>query len=210
MSTEVTASKASVVRRTAGSRPHGRAERVVEQVLHATAQELSEGGYAALRVEAVALRAGVNKTTVYRRWPTRADLVAAALAHMKQPLPDETGNLEDDLTSGLRAWVRFAESPLGHGLLRVLQTERGHIELEPIVRTLRAAARTRRAELVARAIERGALPPGTDAMFVADLAFSFVFARLVTCGEHVSEELLRSTVETVLAGVRSRSARDCT
>ena len=60
-------------RRTVGARTGGRSERVVRDVLRAAIEELSTNGYSALRVEDVAARAGVNKTTVYRRWPTKAD-----------------------------------------------------------------------------------------------------------------------------------------
>ncbi len=49
-----------------------------QAVLDATIAELSEVGYAALRIESVAERAGVNKTTIYRRWGDKAGLVATA------------------------------------------------------------------------------------------------------------------------------------
>src|SRR5262249_40598485 len=76
----------------------GRSERVVRAVLAATTAELGRVGYAALRMEDVATTAGVNKTTVYRRWPTKADLVGAAMRGLgapAQPAPD-TGSLRGD------------------------------------------------------------------------------------------------------------------
>ena len=63
----------------AAVRSGGRSARIVADVLRATAEELARVGYAALRMEEVARVAGVNKTTVYRRWPTKEDLVSAAL-----------------------------------------------------------------------------------------------------------------------------------
>ena len=66
-------------RRTEGVRVKGRAARVVSDVLIATAEELTRVGYAAFRVEDVAARSGVNKTTIYRRWPTKPELVTAAV-----------------------------------------------------------------------------------------------------------------------------------
>ena len=56
------------------ARVGGRSARVVSAVLRMTLEVLGQEGYAGLRVEDVAARAGVNKTTIYRRWPTRADL----------------------------------------------------------------------------------------------------------------------------------------
>src|SRR5690349_6416286 len=70
-------------RRTMDARTKGRAAEVVERVLLASAEVLGEVGYAAFRVEDVAARSGVNKTTIYRRWPTRPELVAATMRRIK-------------------------------------------------------------------------------------------------------------------------------
>jgi AcrR family transcriptional regulator len=197
-------------RRTAGARPRGRAERVVEQVLTATAQELSEVGYAALRIEAVAARAGVNKTTVYRRWPSRAALVTAAIEHVRMQPPPETGVLEVDLVAFLLNTVRFAATKVGAGIIRVIQMERGHVELDPVIVSLRLAARRRRTDLVARAIARGDLPADTDPQLVADVALSFVLYRIMNLAEPPTEAELRTVVETIIEGVRTRAARATT
>ena len=61
-------------------KPIGRGAKVRAAVLAATLVELAESGYAALSVDDVARRAGVHKTTVYRRWQTRENLVVDALA----------------------------------------------------------------------------------------------------------------------------------
>ena len=60
-------SKPRQSRRTANLRTGGRSERVVRDVLRAAMDELSKSGYGPMRVDEVAARAGVNKTTVYRR-----------------------------------------------------------------------------------------------------------------------------------------------
>src|SRR5262245_52319793 len=70
----------------------GRSERVVQQVLVATIAELAESGYRAFRMDVVSAVAGVNKTTIYRRWPAKKPLVAAAVERMRRfvhdvPLP---------------------------------------------------------------------------------------------------------------------------
>src|SRR5262249_19597962 len=67
-------------------------------VLAATAQLLAEGGYSSLSVERVAARAGVAKTTIYRRWPSKAELVFAAAIHPpERGDPPDTGTLAGDL-----------------------------------------------------------------------------------------------------------------
>ena len=89
-------------------RPGGRSARIRQAVLDAAFAELGEKGYGGLSIEAVALRSGVAKTTVYRRWPTRDELVADALdsrSDRNEPVPD-TGSLRGDLKEfceGVRA-----------------------------------------------------------------------------------------------------------
>jgi AcrR family transcriptional regulator len=77
------------------ARVGGRSARVVADVLRTTLEIIGENGFAGLRVEDVAARAAVNKTTIYRRWPTRGDLLIAALTSLStQPASAETGRLE--------------------------------------------------------------------------------------------------------------------
>ncbi len=86
------------VRRSPQARVGGRSARVVSTVLRTTLEVLGERGYAGLRIEDVAAQAGVNKTTIYRRWPTRADLVIAALTTLATPPKAvHSGRLEGDL-----------------------------------------------------------------------------------------------------------------
>jgi AcrR family transcriptional regulator len=74
-------------------------------LLEAAWQELQTGGYAALTFDAVAARAGTSKPVLYRRWPTKTDLVLAAMRHAglfeRRPLPD-TGSLRGDVITSLR------------------------------------------------------------------------------------------------------------
>jgi len=74
--------------RTAGRRPgRPRREDVDAAILDATIDELEEHGYAAVNIEAVAARAGVAKRTVYRRWPSKDDLMFDAISKLKGPIP---------------------------------------------------------------------------------------------------------------------------
>ncbi len=190
-------------RRTEGVRVKGRAARVVSDVLTATAEELSRVGYAALRVEDVAARSGVNKTTIYRRWPTKPELVGAALRAVWEP-PDvpDTGSLRTDFVASLSRTAAFAMTPIGRGLTRVIQVERAHPELEPIARSLRADYRSLREVLVQRGIDRHELPPTADARFVHDMMTAPIFSRLFTEGEPVDAAFIENVVDVVLCGIR--------
>jgi AcrR family transcriptional regulator len=193
----------SNTRRTEGVRVKGRAARVVSDVLIATAEELSRVGYSALRVEDVAARSGVNKTTIYRRWPTKPELVGAALrAVWETPEVTDTGSLRGDLLASLKKTTAFAMSPIGRGLTRVIQVECAHPELEPIARSMREDFRGFREVLVRRGIERAELPPSTDVRFVTDLVAAPLFYRLFTEGESVDASFIERVIDVVLCGVR--------
>src|SRR5262245_30180064 len=138
MPTPPSSSRARAPRRTEGRRTRGRSARVVTNVLRTTLEEIGRVGYEALRFEDVAARSGVNKTTIYRRWPTKVELVSAALRELVSPqeLP-ETGNVHSDLVELLRAHAARAQSPLGRGILTMLQMERAHPEVDAVKRQLR-------------------------------------------------------------------------
>src|SRR3954449_2137582 len=80
-------------------RPGGRTARIRAQVLDAVRAELGEHGYDGLSMDAVATRAGVHRTTVYRRWGDVGGLLADVLdaASDDDWQPPDTGSLEGDL-----------------------------------------------------------------------------------------------------------------
>jgi AcrR family transcriptional regulator len=105
--------------------PRRRGQVLIDAVHAATLAELAESGYAGLSVERVAKRARTSKAAIYRRWPARADLVAAAIrhaiAHDKDMTPD-TGDVRADLFSVLRAAADRLAGPFGEAA-RGLMTE---------------------------------------------------------------------------------------
>lgn len=86
-----------------------RGARLEQALLDAAWAELSERGYAELTFDGVASRAGTSRSVVYRRWPTRRELVLAALRHRTEgdalPAPD-TGTLRGDLLRILQGMTR--------------------------------------------------------------------------------------------------------
>lgn len=194
-------------RRTEGVRTSGRSARVVDTVLRATAAELGRVGYAALRIDDVATRSGVNKTTIYRRWPTKQELVAAAVSGLtvEEPLPDE-GTLAADLAELGRQLVRKTRSPLSRGLLRVIQLERGDPEVDGLARKLRAARMARHLVVVERAVARGEMPPGTDGSLLLEIVMAAVLNRVLRSDEPVDEPFLRALVAVVTEGARAGAA----
>jgi AcrR family transcriptional regulator len=186
----------------------GRSERVVQQVLVASVAELAESGYRAFRMEAVSAAAKVNKTTIYRRWPGKALLVAAAVEWMRRfvhdvPLPD-TGSLELDLTEAFRRKVSFKDRVEGRAWARLLAEKH-----DPEVSAVIGDAVKERSDawyaMVTRAVARGELPKGTDSRLLLGMLSAVVEAYTASSSGRLKPELLEAAVRTIVAGARSGS-----
>lgn len=173
-------------------------------MLTATADLLAEVGYEALTYEAVATRAGVHKTTVYRRWPSKPDLVADASRERSEQLvavPD-TGTLEGDLRALARAVVANITSDVGR----------------PMTTTLVAAAATAPAVaeathsfweerlhltrvIVERAVDRGEAAADVDANLAIESLVGPLYLRLLLTGEPVDERVADQVARVVARGV---------
>ena len=184
-------------------RPGGRAERVRTAVLRAAAELLTEVGYDKMRVEDVAARAGVHKTTVYRRWPTKADLTAdAAALHSADavPIPD-TGTLTEDLRLLARRVVANIGSKGGSRRSRSIAAAAATSdELAAAMHGFWAHRLALSAEVVERAIQRGELPPTTDANLIIETVIGPLWLRLLLTGEPITNELADNIVELVIDG----------
>jgi AcrR family transcriptional regulator len=186
-------------RRTGAARSGGRAADVVERVVAATLEELSRVGYEAMRVEDIAARSGVNKTTIYRRWPTKAELLASAMsnaAQQRMPAVD-TGTLKGDLRASLLA--SFDLGPFEQGMLRVVQMERAHQEVDAFAQRMREEVRQLRIAMVRKGIARGELPRGVDAELLVDL-ISAPVQRALLLNESLDVARIDDMLDIMLAG----------
>lgn len=191
-------------RRTTGVRKSGRATRVVNSIMKATGEQLNEVGYAALKVEDVAERAGVNKTTIYRRWPTKDQLVIETLRstyNQQQVIPD-AGNLRDDLLAYINHLVTRMKDPIPRGVAVTLHNCTDPA-IKPIADELLKRARQGRVELIKRGIERGELPEDTDPELISDLFSAPILRRLLTFGEKLKPGYVEAIIDTVIAGANA-------
>jgi len=194
--------------------PSGRSEQVVRRVLDAAIVELARSGYAGFRMDEVVSMAGVNKTTIYRRWPNRAALIAAVVDRMRTPLRDsplpDTGQLEGDLVEAFARRFTFGRKVEGRAWRRLLD-ERHSPEVEAIIGDAVNERRDEWRSMVTRAIDRGEVPPGTDARLLLDLVRAIVDDRGPS--RRPDTTWLTIAVRTVIAGarggtlVRGRGAR---
>jgi AcrR family transcriptional regulator len=177
---------------------------VVRRVFDAATVELARAGYAGFRMDAVASGAAVNKTTIYRRWPSRAALVTALVDRMRTPLREnplpDTGDLETDLIEAFARRFTFGRKVEGRAWARLL-AERHSPQVEAIIGDAVNERGYQWRSMVTRAIDRGELPPGSVAQLVLDLVRAIVDAR--SSSRRLDTTWLTLAVRTVIAGARA-------
>jgi AcrR family transcriptional regulator len=189
-------------------RPGGRSSRVRAAAIAATLAELAEGGYSGLSLEKVAQRAGVHKTTLYRRWGTREELVLEAMLerageHISVP---DTGSLRRDLLELARTAAANAASPEVAAMARVVAAESPRdSRLAEANQRFWAERLALDAAIVERAIERGEIAAGTDPRRAIEAVLGPIHLRLLLTGEPVDQPFLAGIVDIVVEGISPRS-----
>ncbi|NKR41534.1 TetR family transcriptional regulator [Rhodococcus hoagii] len=170
-------------------------------VLRTVVDELAVTPYAQLTVERIAEASGVHKTTLYRWWSGKPELVADALATLMDtgPVPD-TGSTRDDLVQWLAGTVRnYAGSPLGVAMPALIsdlaRTPEG---LAAFRGAFLAERRTNCVEVIDRGVARGDLPPDLDVDLFMDTLAGAVFYRQVVSGGLVDADLAERVVDLLL------------
>lgn len=175
-------------------------------IRQATLDLLSEEGYAGLTMVDVAERAGVSKTTIYRRWPTKAEMVLAAIAEEVEPDPIE--DTDDPLADLRRLMIRFYRRVLGQldGLAPIAPAEllKEAEVVEPFNRHFVHPMRQRALELVERAVEQGQLRADLQPAQLVDTLTAPALYRSVALGTRAEPELAEAVFEMVMRGARAR------
>lgn len=188
------------------SEPLVRGEAVVRGVLAATLREVARAGYHGLRIEDVAALAGVNKTTVYRRWPTKQELVRDALLSIASDTFAVAGSgslREDMLAIARRIAARAAQAEL-QGLFRLFVLEGDDPELAAIVRSLRVSFEAVPRAILDAAAKRGEIAPGVDANLLFDVLGAALNRRLFFDRTPVDDAWLQRLVDLLLHGALAR------
>jgi len=186
-------------RRTRGVQLGPRSRQVVEKVRAATMAELSRVGFPGLTIDGVAKAANVNRTTIYRRWPSKSALLLAVLEPGLERFdhdPD-TGLLGGDLLALMLMIGESAALPEGQAVHRAVGSTSD--ELKELVDTVndRALGAFRRA--FDRARVRGEVEPTDDTEMIAHLAFFGVVLWNETRQRPPTEDECRRILRVVLA-----------
>jgi len=183
-----------------------RGDAVVQKVLTATREELAKVGYRALRVEDVAARADVHKTTVYRRWPTKRDLVHESMLELvsEQAPPPNTGSLRGDLIEACKTMTQFMMSVSGQGVMRMVMAEVTDPDVAHICNAIRESKEKADRSMVGRAVERGELREDVDLDVLRGMLFGPIHHRFFMMNQRVDDLFVARLVDTVLLGAAPR------
>ncbi|MDI3389527.1 TetR/AcrR family transcriptional regulator [Streptomyces sp. B-S-A8] len=183
-----------------------REERVTRAVLDAVVALVAEQGMSAVTMDAVALRAEVSKPAIYRRWPTKQNLIIAAAESRIGPLSvpdlgDFRAELREVLTARMEAYRRPGTDRLIAGVVG-LAAEAGAGRSAYGAYTARVMGETRR--ILERGIDRGEVRPDTDIGTAATLVAAPLVFRLVSEQELPDRRLVDELVELVARAVGVR------
>ncbi len=184
-----------------------RGEAFVREVLNVTLLELAENGFERLSIPQIATLAGVNKTSIYRRWPTKAELVSDALKAAMQladQAPD-TGTLRGDLVELARTVANFIQSPVGKVIVRIMLAEGGNPDLRALAQTSYGQANSVGPwAVIKRAIERDEMSADADPSMLLFTLAGAIMHRLLVERAQVDQAYLERLINLVLAGAAAR------
>jgi len=159
-----------------------RIERTRRVVLEAAAELLAECGFGRTSIEAISERSGVARSTIYRHWPDRNELLIESIGKRVTMMEaTETGDLRTDLIS---LYSHLGSMLNNEATRSVVASFMAEASRDPELAALNSKFTKARVQassaLIGNAVERGDLPPGTDPLQMAhDLAGGIFFRGLV-------------------------------
>lgn len=176
------------------------------QLLDATLEVLADTGYDRLNLDVVAARARASKATLYRRWPSKADLVVAAFAHAIGHAGDvpDSGSLRKDLLYAV-GQICGEMRRLGDLIAALMPEMRRNPELgaafdhqfiQPRYATV--------AEIFRRAADRGELREDIDLSLIWDVVPGLLLYRTLSPGRTLTDDTARQLVDHILLPLAAR------
>ncbi|HYB36004.1 MAG TPA: TetR/AcrR family transcriptional regulator [Mycobacterium sp.] len=191
-------------RRQPGRSP-GRFDRSLDAaILDAALEELGEQGYDRMSMDDIASRARVGKAAIYRRWPSKAAVVAEAIAHWRRGLgpvePPDTGSLRGDIDALIAAVPDYDEAALStiKVIVGVATAAMHHPVLAAALDDLVLSTPRRMIKVVLdHAVARGEIPAGRDLTLVPDALVGLNILRVMT-GRPIDRVFVRRVLEELV------------
>lgn len=182
-------------------RPRRRGEELCAAIFEATLAELAEAGYSRLAMERIAARAGASKMSLYRRWPSRRELVIAALRHQDrepEPVPD-TGNLRDDVLTFLRRAAALLGGAFGEAVRGLMAETLMDPDRTAAARADALSARDQiMRDILTRAVARGEIRSAAVTPQLIGLAPALVDHYFLLHGAPIPDDLLTGIADDIL------------
>ena len=177
-----------------------RVRRSKENVLRTTSDLLNESGLGGVSIDEVSRRSGVAKTTIYRHWPTRSDLIIDACSQIsaEQEAPD-TGSLEGDVTTLLTGIAHLLQTARWSSVLpSIVDAAERDPELAAIHARIQRSHSAPLQEVIRRALERGELPAAADPSVMIAALLGPLFYRRWFSREPLDETFVKGIVANVV------------
>ncbi|MEH1898387.1 MAG: TetR/AcrR family transcriptional regulator [Nostoc sp.] len=176
-----------------------------QAILRATLDLLAEVGYQSMSIEAIASRAGVGKTTIYRRYTSKEELVADAIESFRDDLaiPD-TGSFWGDMDILINNAAKKIDSPLGRQTLAlIISTASSNPQFAEVYWTKYTKVRREAlSKVLKRAKSRGEIHKDADIELVIDLlSGSLYYALIFKPITEPVEAYMRRTMNLLLKGI---------
>lgn len=175
-------------------------------ILAAVLDLIAARGVHGFSTQDVAERVGTSKQALYRRWPTKHQLIAAAVHHAlatATPDPHDTGSLIEDLTELLSNTIgTLASTSLG-SVIAILVAETQNAELADLLKGVEREGRTLMEHVLRRAQARGEIAADRDIDLDIDALLGIIYFRLLIRRVPITPELAGDCVNVWYAGIRS-------
>jgi AcrR family transcriptional regulator len=192
------------------TRPRRRGHALDIAILKATIDEIDLSGYAGLSMERVAERARASKASLYRRWPSKVELVMAAIYDL---LPDpaaaaDTGSLRGDLLALFRNAAEMLAGPGGTAIRGLISDALRDPQLAARLRSYtRGRSVAAMGDVVQRAMERGELPPSKITSRQLEAGLSMMRFHFLTHGAPMPDQVIVEIVDEVVLPLLHAAAR---
>ena len=160
-----------------------RVTRTRQVVLTAVLEELGEVGHSQFTVESVAARSGVGKSTIYRHWDGKTQLIVDALETLNtQPAPEIAGSPRERINQLLHHLTRaLHDATLGPATSALIEAAERHDEIRELFHDYAAGRRRALVEAIAAGIHAELIDETIDPELAAHaLAGAIFYARMMT------------------------------
>ncbi|MHC5596747.1 MAG: TetR/AcrR family transcriptional regulator [Nostoc sp.] len=176
-----------------------------QAILQATLDLLAEVGYESMSIEAIASRAGVGKTTIYRRYTSKEELVADAIESLREELPiPDTGSFWGDMDILINNAAKKIDSPLGRQTLAlIISTASNNPQFAEVYWTKYTKLRREAlSKVLKRAKSRSEIHKDADIELIIDLlSGSLYYALIFKPITEPVEAYMRRTMNLLLKGI---------